>query len=135
MSDRKRSNFLVHIHPPIIRERTLAPVATLGLGIVCLTCFILLVLTGLTLLLYYVPEQTLAYDRILHVITTLRYGRLIRNLHFLAANALVIAGVLHLIRVFLMGSYKGRTLNWTYGLALFALILLSNYTGYLLPWD
>jgi quinol-cytochrome oxidoreductase complex cytochrome b subunit len=134
MSTKKR-NFLVHIHPPMIRERTLLPTATFGLGIVCLTCFILLVLTGLTLLLYYVPEQAVAYDRILHIITTLRFGRLVRNLHFHAANALLIAGILHLTRVFLTGSYKGRALNWLYGLALWVLILLNNYTGYLLPWD
>jgi quinol-cytochrome oxidoreductase complex cytochrome b subunit len=119
----------------MIRERTLTPIATLGLGIICLTCFILLALTGLTMLLYYVPEQAVAYDRILHIITTLRYGRLIHNLHVLAANVLLIVGVFHLMRVFFTGSYKGRTLNWIYGLVLLALILFSNYTGYLLPWD
>ena len=76
-----------------------------------------------------------AYDRILHITTTLRYGRLLRNLHFLAANVLLIAGVLHLARVFFTGSYQGRWLNWTYGLLLLGLIFFSNYTGYLLPWD
>jgi quinol-cytochrome oxidoreductase complex cytochrome b subunit len=134
MSTRKR-NFLVHIHPPMIRERTLTPTATFGLGIVCLTCLAVLFLTGLTLLLYYVPEQAVAYDRILHIITTLRFGRLVRNLHFHAANALLIAGAFHTMRVFLTGSYKGRVLNWFYGVALWHLILLSIFTGYLLPWD
>jgi quinol-cytochrome oxidoreductase complex cytochrome b subunit len=134
MSTRKRT-FLVHIHPPMIRERTLAPTATFGLGIVCLTCLAVLVVTGLTLLLYYVPDEAVAYDRILHIVTTLRYGRLVRNLHFLAANTLLIAGLLHTTRVFLTGSYRGRALNWIYGVALWHLILLSNYTGYLLPWD
>lgn len=131
----KKTNFLKHLHPPIIRERTLDPLSTLGLGIVCLTCLIVLVLTGVTLLLYYVPYRDVAYDRILHIITTLRYGELIRNLHFLAANVLLIACILHLARIFFMGSYQGRFLNWIYGLILLALILASNYTGYLLPWD
>jgi quinol-cytochrome oxidoreductase complex cytochrome b subunit len=135
VSARRRSNFLVHLHPPFARARTLEPLATLGLGIVCLSCLIILALTGLTLLLYYVPYQDVAYERILHIITTLRYGRLVRNLHYLAANTLLIAGMLHLMRVFFTGSYKGRALNWTYGLCLLALILFSNYTGYLLPWD
>jgi quinol-cytochrome oxidoreductase complex cytochrome b subunit len=134
MSTRKR-NFLAHIHPLMIRERTLAPAATFGLGIVCLTCLAVLFLTGLTLLLYYLPEQAVAYDRILHIITSLRFGRLVRNLHFHAANALLIAGAFHTARVFLTGSYKGRTLNWFYGVALWHLILLSIFTGYLLPWD
>ncbi len=128
-------NFFKHLHPPMIRSRTLDPLSTLGLGIVCMTCLLLLVATGLTLLLYYVPHQEVAYDRILHIMTTLRYGKVIRNLHYLAANVLLIAGVLHLARVFFTGSYKNRWLNWIYGLFLLALIFLSNYTGYLLPWD
>ncbi len=119
----------------MIRSRTLDPSSTLGLGIVCMTCLLLLVATGLTLLLYYVPHQEVAYDRILHIITTLRYGKVIRDLHYLAANVLLIAGILHLARVFFTGSYKDRWLNWIYGLFLLALIFLSNYTGYLLPWD
>jgi quinol-cytochrome oxidoreductase complex cytochrome b subunit len=129
------ANFFKHLHPPMIRRRTLQPLSTLGLGIVCLTCFLVLAVTGLTLLLYYVPYQGTAYDRILHIVTTLRYGRLVRNLHFLAANVLLIAGILHLARVFFMGSYQGRWLNWAYGLLLLGLIFFSNYTGYLLPWD
>jgi quinol-cytochrome oxidoreductase complex cytochrome b subunit len=107
----------------------------MGLGIVCLACFIILGATGLTLLLYYVPAQEVAYDRILHITTTLRYGRMLRNIHFLAANVLLIAGVLHLARVFFTGSYQGRWLNWIYGLFLLGLVFFSNYTGYLLPWD
>jgi quinol-cytochrome oxidoreductase complex cytochrome b subunit len=100
-----------------------------------MTCLLLLVATGLSLLLYYVPHQDHAYERILHITTTLRYGNIIRNLHYLAANVLLIAGILHLARVFFTGSYKGRWLNWVYGLFLLVLIFLSNYTGYLLPWD
>ena len=131
----KRPNFFKHLHPPMIRKRILQPSATLGLGIVCLTCFLVLVSTGLTLLLYYVPYPDAAYERILHIVTTLRYGRLLRNLHFLSANVLLIGGMMHLTRVFLMGSYQGRWLNWAYGLLLLCLIFFSNYTGYLLPWD
>jgi quinol-cytochrome oxidoreductase complex cytochrome b subunit len=135
MSPIKKSNFFAHLHPPMILARTLETSVTLGLGIVCLSCFVLLILTGLTLFLYYLPHQDVAYDRILHIITTLRYGRLIRNLHYLAANTLLIATILHLTRVFLTGSYKARRLNWIYGLGLLSLVFLSNYTGYLLPWD
>ena len=132
---KKKANFFRHLHPPMICPRTLKPSSTLGLGIVCLTCLLVLGATGLTLLLYYVPHQDTVYDRILHIVTALRYGRLFRNIHFLAANVLLIAGILHLVRIFFMGSYHGRRLNWVYGLVLLALIFFSNYTGYLLPWD
>lgn len=130
-----KMNFLKHLHPPLIRVKTLQPITTLGLGIISLSCLIMLMVTGITLLLYYVPYEEVAYDRILHIMTTLRYGGLVRKLHYLAANVLIIAGFLHLARVFFTGSYQGRYLNWIYGLGLFMLTLASNYTGYLLPWD
>lgn len=130
-----KMNFLKHLHPPLIRMKTLQPLTTLGLGIISLSCLIMLMVTGITLLLYYVPYEEVAYDRILHIMTTLRYGGLVRKLHYLAANVLLIAGFLHLTRVFFTGSYQGRYLNWVYGLGLLTLALASNYTGYLLPWD
>jgi len=130
-----KRNFFHHLHPAQINRRTLDPRATLGLGIACLTCLGVLLLTGVTLFLYYVPETGRAYDRILHITTTLHYGDLIRNLHYVSANALLILAVLHLARVFCTSAYKGRALNWIYGLVLLALVLFANFTGYLLPWD
>jgi quinol-cytochrome oxidoreductase complex cytochrome b subunit len=130
-----KRNFFDHLHASTVSRRTLHPLTTLGLGIAALTCLGVLLVTGLTLFLYYVPEQQEAYERILHITTTLHFGALVRNLHFLAANALVILAVLHLTRVFLTGSYRGRGLNWIYGLLFLLLILAANFTGYLLPWD
>ncbi len=132
---RAKRNFFHHLHPPQVNRRTLQPAATLGLGIACLTCLGVLLVTGATLFLYYVPETERAYERILHITTTLHYGDLVRDLHFVAANALIILVVLHLMRVFCMAAYKGRALNWSYGLILLLLVLFANFTGYLLPWD
>jgi len=132
---RGKRNFFDHLHAPMVSRRTLHPLSTLGLGIAALTCLGVLLATGLTLFLYYVPEQQEAYERILHISTTLHFGAMVRNLHFLAANALVILSVLHLSRIFLTGSYRNRELNWFYGLFLLLLILAANFTGYLLPWD
>ncbi len=128
-------NFFDHLHAPSIRRKALHPLTTLGMGIACLTALLVLVLTGLTLFLYYIPDQHEAYERILHITTTLRFGGFVRDLHYVSGNLLVILAALHLVRIFLMGSYKGRRLNWLYGLGLFVLILFGNFTGYLLPWD
>ena len=87
------------------------------------------------LFLYYNPDQEQAYEKILHITTTLRYGRLVRDLHYISANALLILSVLHLIRVFLTAGYKDRKLCWMYGLGLLSLTLMANFTGYILPWD
>ncbi len=128
-------NFLSHIHAGKVSPQALKPTITFGLGVACLTCMAILVLTGITLFLYYIPDQAKAYERILHITTTLRFGRVVRNLHFLAANALIILSVLHLARVVLTGSYRKRWLNWTYGLVLLLLVMFANFTGYLLPWN
>ena len=130
-----KRNFLHHLHPPQVCRRTLQPSATFGLGIACLTCLAVLFVTGASLFLYYVPDPERAYERILHISTTLPYGDLIRNLHYVAANALAILIFAHLARVFFAGAYKGRYLNWLYGLVLLGLVLFGNFTGYLLPWD
>ena len=130
-----KRNFFDHLHATTVRGRALHPLATLGFGIAALTCVGILLVTGLTLLLYYVPDQGKAYEQILHIVTTLHYGGLVRDLHFVTANALMVLAVLHLCRVFLTGSYKGRRLNWCYGLVLLLLILVANFTGYILPWD
>lgn len=130
-----KRNFIEHLHPVLIHSRTIRPFTTFGLGIGALACVFILFLTGITLFLYYTPEQAKAYERILHITTGLRYGNLIRNLHYLAANGLLIITSLHLIRVFLTNGYRQRYLNWLYGLALFTLVLIANFTGYLLPWD
>ncbi|MCA1786179.1 MAG: cytochrome b N-terminal domain-containing protein, partial [Desulfobacteraceae bacterium] len=63
-------------------------------------------------------------------------GRIIRNIHRLASNAMVIVVFLHLLRVFFTGSYLGgRSLNWVIGVVMFVVVLLMSFSGYLLPWD
>lgn len=130
-----KRNFLDHLHASRVSRFALRPTTTCGLGIACLACLIILLATGVTLFLYYLPDQDQAYERILHITTTLQFGGLVRNLHYLAANSLIILAVLHLTRVVLTGSYSGRWLNWIYGLGLLGLLLLAGFTGYLLPWD
>src|SRR5207244_10410907 len=52
------------------------------------------------------------------------------------AHAMIIAIWLHMMRVFLTGSYKPpREFNWCVGVILLVLTMLLSFTGYLLPWD
>lgn len=92
-------------------------------------------LTGAFLTLYYAPTPDHAYDSVRFILSTAP-GRIVRGLHHYGASFLVIAVVLHLVRVVLFGSYKApREATWLSGLVLFALILAFSLTGYLLPWD
>jgi len=60
----------------------------------------------------------------------------LRELHRWGAHAMVITVMLHMLRVFLTGSYKPpREFNWVVGVVLLLLTFLLSFTGYLLPWD
>ena len=130
------TNFFLHIHPVKVHRNTLRPGYTLGLGLISFFLFVLLAVTGILLMFYYVPSTTQAYDRMLDLRGTVAFGPILRNMHRWSAHAMVAVVFLHLCRVFLTGSYKKpREFNWVIGVVLFLLTLLLSFTGYLLPWD
>ena len=92
--------------------------------------------TGLGLAMYYVPAPSLAYDSVRFIMQDLPLGWLMRGLHYWGASFLVVAAVVHLLRVFLLGSYKApREVTWLSGLLMLLAILGFALSGYLLPWD
>ena len=98
--------------------------------------FGVLTLTGLALMLYYVPYPTEAYRSMKDLQFVVTFGIILRNMHRWSAHAMVGVVFLHLCRVFWTGSYKApREFNWVVGVGLFLLTLLLSFTGYLLPWD
>ena len=105
------------------------------LGSVLLALLSVQLLTGAFLTLYYAPTPDHAYDSV-RFITSLPAGRIVRGLHHYGASFIVVAMVLHMLRVIAFGSYKPpREVTWLSGLALLALVLAFSLTGYLLPWD
>jgi quinol-cytochrome oxidoreductase complex cytochrome b subunit len=140
-SDRGRaatsfSNLFLHIQPVRVSRQALRPTYTMGLGLISFFLFVILTLTGVLLMFYYVPSTTQAYGRMLDLRSSVAFGVILRNMHRWAAHAMVAVVFLHMCRVFFTGSYKPpREFNWLIGVALFLLTLLSSFTGYLLPWD
>lgn len=105
------------------------------LGSVLLALFGVQLLTGAFLTLYYAPTPDHAYESV-EFISSTTSGRLVRGLHHFGASFIVVAAVLHMLRVISFGSYKRpRELTWLSGVALLGLILAFALTGYLLPWD
>jgi quinol-cytochrome oxidoreductase complex cytochrome b subunit len=97
---------------------------------------ILLALTGILLLFVYEPSPDKAYASILILQRDVPFGQFIRNIHHWSGNILVILSFLHLLRVYFTGAfYNSRQFNWVIGVFLFFLVIFSNFTGYLLPWD
>ena len=129
-------NFFFHIHSPVAHPDSLKPTTTFGLGVILGCLFLILLVTGLLLMLYYTPSVERAYGSVKDIMFEIKGGRYIRNLHRWAGHGMVIAALLHLVRVFYTGSYlKRRTLNWNIGIAMLLVTLLLSFSGYLLPWD
>jgi len=123
------------------------------LGEVALYCFVVLVLTGTYLALFYTdstrqityhgPYKPLdgqkvseAYNSVLNLSTTVRVGLLMRQTHHWAADVFVAAIFLHLVRVFFTGAYrKPRELTYLIGLTVLFVSLLEGYLGYSLVDD
>lgn len=140
-NDRDRSemmfqNVFLHIMPVRVHKHTLKPTFTLGLGLIAFFLFVQLVITGVLLMFYYVPDVNRAYSDMKDIEFVVSYGMLLRNMHRWAAHAMVALVFLHMARVFFTASYKPpRELNWVIGVFLFVTTLLLSFTGYLLPWD
>jgi quinol-cytochrome oxidoreductase complex cytochrome b subunit len=129
-------NFFLHIHAPRVHPHSMKPGYTFGLGMILGFLFLVMVLTGIVLMIYYTPSVEMAYQSVKDIIYVVPGGRIIRNIHRWASQGMVVVVFLHMIRVFYTGSYLGnRSLNWVIGVVMLVVALLSNFSGYLLPWD
>jgi quinol-cytochrome oxidoreductase complex cytochrome b subunit len=130
------NNLILHFRPLRLPARTLKYTHTFGLGGMSLVLFLLLAATGILLMFVYEPSPERAYYSILALENEVFFGKLVRNIHHWSANFLIAVVFLHLLRVYFTGGYHApRQFNWLIGLALLLCVLVSNFTGYLLPWD
>lgn len=130
------NNFVLHFRPARVPRETLRFSLTWGLGGMAATLVLLQVGTGVLLKFVYVPTPAAAYASVQSIIVDVPFGRLVRNLHHWCAHLLVVVAILHMLRVFFTGAFHPpRRFNWIIGLSLLGLVLLANFTGYLLPWD
>ncbi len=129
-------NFFLHIHSTRIHPDNLKPTYTFGLGIILGFLFLILILTGVVLMMYYTPSVERAYQSVKDIVFIIPGGRLIRNIHRWASHGMVIVLFLHLARVFYTGAYlKSSRLNWIIGISMLVVTLFLSFSGYLLPWD
>ena len=129
-------NLFLHVHSVRVHARTLKPTLTFGLGVMAAASFVITLITGVLLMVYYKPSTDLAYQSIKDIHFTVATGRFIRNIHRWAAQLMVLTVLLHMARVFFTASYKKpREFNWLVGLGLLVVTLALSFTGYLLPWD
>jgi ubiquinol-cytochrome c reductase cytochrome b subunit len=105
------------------------------LGFVALIAFIVQVITGIMLLLYYLPHPDHAFQSVQTITNDIPYGWLFRLIHNIGSNIIIGVIIIHLVHVFLRVSYKRpREVTWISGCIMFFLVLLTSITGQLLPW-
>jgi quinol-cytochrome oxidoreductase complex cytochrome b subunit len=130
------SNVFLHIHPVKIYKDTLKITKTFGLGLISFYLFIILTVTGILLMFYFIPDTERAYHNMHDLEFAVSFGMIIRSMHRWAAHGMVAMVFLHMCRVFYTAGYRApREFNWVIGVILFILTLLLSLTGYLLPWD
>jgi ubiquinol-cytochrome c reductase cytochrome b subunit len=123
------------------------------LGEIALWSFVILLLTGVFLTLWFVPSQTEttyqgtylplrglhmseAYESTLNISFDVRGGLLIRQIHHWAANIFMAAITVHMLRIFFTGAFrKPREINWLVGLGLLQFGMIEGFAGYSLPDD
>ena len=98
--------------------------------------FLLQMITGVSLALYYTPTAETAHTSVAYITKQVAGGAFLRSLHSYGSSAMIVVLGLHFMQVFFFGSFKGRReLLWISGAVLSFLILGMGFTGYLLPWD
>lgn len=131
-----RPNFFHHLHPPTIPAAQARWRYTLGAGGMAVFLVMVLVVTGALEMFFYIPTREQAALSVQTITYLVPFGGLVRNLHFWSAQLLLIVSAVHLARVVFTGSYAPpRRFNYLLGLALFVLIILLDFTGYVLRWD
>lgn len=107
-----------------------------AMGVILLTLFIVLFVSGLMLIMYYKPDAKLAFDSVNYTIMQeVEYGWLWRHMHAIAASITFLIIYIHTFTGIYYRSYKnGREMIWVSGILLFILFSAEAFSGYMLPW-
>lgn len=104
-------------------------------GGLSLLAFMVQVLTGTLLLMYYKPTPEGAWDSVMFIKSNVPMGWLVQRIHAVAANVMIALVLMHMARVAYFKIYRRpRELHWVSGVMLLSLTFGLAFTGYLLPW-
>ncbi|MGE5784838.1 MAG: cytochrome b, partial [Myxococcales bacterium] len=105
-----------------------------AMGGIALFFFIVQIVTGILLMVYYRPSQP--WQSVQRIVNEVPFGNVVRSIHHWAANLMVLSLFMHLFSTFFMKAYRApREGTWLTGLMLLGLVMVFGFSGYLLPWD
>jgi quinol-cytochrome oxidoreductase complex cytochrome b subunit len=98
--------------------------------------FLIQITTGLLLTFYYQPGGEGAYESVERITNSIPFGWFIRSIHKWSAYLMIVALILHVLRVFFTRAYRHpRQLNWVFGVLLLGMTLSLGFTGYSLVYE
>ena len=128
--------FWLHMRPSYFHASVTGIYPTFRLGWLTTYFFAVEIITGMFLMIFYTPSPLAAYDNMLNILSNVPFGQLMRDIHRLGAEGMVLFAFLHMLRTFITGSYKRpRQFTWATGAILLFTTLFLSFSGYLLPWD
>ena len=121
---------------PFLRD---APVYSINpfywLGALTVIAFVIQGITGIMMMLYYIPTPDQAYSSTQFIFQSVSYGRFLETVHLYTAYAMIALAFMHMMRGYFVSVYKRpREMMWLVGMGMGFVTLLFGFTGYLLPW-
>jgi len=108
---------------------------TYWIGGLLAAAFFYQALTGMVLMLYYIPGQDSAYKSTEYIMNSVPFGNLLLTSHQYMAYAMIFLVFVHFFRNYFIGAYKkGRELTWIVGVLMSVVVILMGFTGYFLPY-
>lgn len=104
-------------------------------GVLSLVVLVMQLLTGVWLTMNYTNSAEGAFASVEYIMRDVEWGWLLRYLHSTGASAFFIVVYMHMFRGLMYGSYKKpRELVWVFGMAIYLVLVIEGFMGYVLPW-
>ena len=104
-------------------------------GVLSMVVLVIQLVTGVWLTMNYTPSAEAAFASVEYIMRDVEWGWLLRYLHSTGASAFFVVVYIHMFRGLMYGSYqKPRELIWVFGMAIYLVLMMEGFMGYVLPW-
>jgi ubiquinol-cytochrome c reductase cytochrome b subunit len=104
-------------------------------GVLSLVVLVIQLVSGIFLTMHYTNSAEAAFASVEYIMRDVEFGWLIRYIHSTGASAFFVVVYLHMFRGLMYGSYKKpRELIWVFGMAIYLVLMIEGFMGYVLPW-
>ncbi len=104
-------------------------------GVLSLVVLVIQLVSGVFLTMHYTNSAEAAFASVEYIMRDVEFGWLIRYIHSTGASAFFVVVYLHMFRGLMYGSYKKpRELIWVFGMAIYLVLMMEGFMGYVLPW-